>query len=52
MKKTTSPNSGEGKIMYLSPKISATDIAVEKGFAQSGNLKDVPYDDSWETSNP
>lgn len=52
MKKTNSPNSGEGKIMYLSPKISTIDIVVEKGFAQSGNLKDVPYDDSWETSNP
>ncbi len=52
MKKTTSPDSGEGKIMYLTPKITAIDIAVEKGFAQSGELKDIPYDDSWETANP
>lgn len=52
MKKKTSPNSGEGKFMYLTPEITAIDIAVEKGFAQSGELKDIPYDDSWETANP
>ena len=51
MKKKTSPNSGEGKFMYLTPEITAINIAVEKGFAQSGELKDVPYDDSWETAN-
>lgn len=40
-----------GVFEYLTPEIITFDIAVEKGFAESGDLTDVTYDDSWENAN-
>lgn len=42
---------GGGKFEYLTPEIIAIDIAVEKGFATSGQLQDLTYDNSWEEIN-
>ena len=48
----TSPNTGGGKSEYLTPEITAFDIAVERGFAESAQLlDDITYDDSWESAN-
>lgn len=40
-----------GKSEYLIPEITIFDIAVERGFAESAQLSDVGYDDSWESAN-
>lgn len=43
---------GGGKSKYLTPEITAFDIAVERGFAESAQLlDDIGYDDSWESAN-
>lgn len=42
---------GGGNFEYLTPEIIAIDIAVEKGFATSGRLQDLTYDNSWEEIN-
>lgn len=34
-----------GDLQYLAPEVSAVEIAVERGFAQS--LGDVDYNDAW-----
>lgn len=47
----TAKNVGRGILEYLTPEITAIDIAVEQGFAQSGKLENIPYDDSWEQAN-
>lgn len=40
-----------GESEYLTPEITTFDIAVEKGFAESGDLQNVSYDNSWENAN-
>ena len=51
MQMKTTPNTGGGS-EYLTPEITAFDIAVEKGFAESAHLlEDITYDDSWESAN-
>ena len=43
---------GGGKSEYLTPEITAFDIAVERGFAEPAQLlDDITYDDSWESAN-
>ena len=42
---------GGGKSKYLTPEITLFELAAERGFAVSGNLDDITYDDSWESAN-
>lgn len=51
MQTNTTQNRGGGE--YLTPEITAVDIAVEKGFAGStdSDIPDLPYDDEWENNN-
>lgn len=51
MQMKITPNTGGGKSEYLIPEITIFDIAVERGFAESAQLSDVGYDDSWESAN-